>query len=63
MTDLPLDNTIIVRLAPEMMIKAPGTRKKFQRILRENMARALKIHKIKYDIDMHNGRYLVHTDC
>jgi len=54
-------HVIIIRLAPEMMLKAPATRKKFQKLLKSNMEQGLKSKGIEYDLIAHEGRMQVHT--
>ncbi|SCA54842.1 tRNA sulfurtransferase [Candidatus Terasakiella magnetica] len=54
-------HVIIIRLAPEMMLKAPATRKKFQKALRSNMQEGLERAGIEFDIIGHEGRMQVHT--
>lgn len=55
-------HVIIVRLAPEILLKAPSTRKKFQKALRENMDQGFKTREINYEIIGHEGRMQIHTD-
>ncbi len=55
-------HVIIVRLAPEILLKAPSTRKKFQRALRENIHQGLSARGINFEIIGHEGRMQVHTD-
>ena len=53
---------IIVRLAPEMLLKAPATRKKFQKQLRTNIQTGLKALEVSYKLINHEGRMQIHTD-
>ncbi len=55
-------HVIIVRLAPEILLKAPATSKKFQKLLRSNMNEGLERADINFEIIGHQGRIQVHTD-
>lgn len=55
-------HVVIVRLAPEILLKAPSTRKKFQQALRNNLEKGLKAREIEYDLIAHEGRMQVHGD-
>ncbi len=52
---------VIVRIAPEMMLKAPSTRRKFQKQLQNNMEKALNARDLEFDIISHEGRMQVHS--
>jgi len=57
MTDRPLP--IIVRLAPEIHLKSPGTRRHFTRVLRRNLRAALE--GIPHELRAEQGRLLLFT--
>ncbi|WP_018861513.1 MULTISPECIES: tRNA uracil 4-sulfurtransferase ThiI [unclassified Thioalkalivibrio] len=50
---------IIVRLAPEIHLKSPSTRRHFTRVLRRNLKRALI--GIPHDLRTHQGRLVLYT--
>ncbi|MDV7338679.1 tRNA uracil 4-sulfurtransferase ThiI [Terasakiella sp. A23] len=54
-------HVIIVRLAPEMLLKAPSTRRKFQKQLYDNLSEGLRVAGIEFDLINHEGRMQVHT--
>jgi len=54
-------HVIIVRLAPEILLKAPATRKKFQKQLRTNMQEGLDRAGIEFELIGHEGRMQIHT--
>jgi len=58
MTDVAA-TPIIVRLAPEIHLKSPSTRRHFTRVLRRNLKRALT--GIPHDLRTHQGRLVLYT--
>lgn len=62
MTTPALDHVIIVRVAPEILLKAPTTRKKFQQHLRNNLKLGFKNKQIAFKLVAHEGRMEIHTD-
>jgi len=52
---------VIVRLAPEILLKAPATRRKFQKHLRDNLEQGLVNSGIEFEIIGHEGRMQIHT--
>ncbi|CCQ75000.1 THUMP domain-containing protein [Magnetospira sp. QH-2] len=58
--DLP--HLFIVRPAPEILLKASGTRRRFEQALRTNLKAMLKSCGIAQDMDVDEGRILLRTD-
>jgi tRNA uracil 4-sulfurtransferase len=54
-------HVIIVRIAPEIMLKSPATRKIFNKLLISNLTQGLKAQAIDYKLVVHIGRIEVHT--
>lgn len=54
-------HVVVIRLAPEILLKAPATRKKFQKQLRENISLALQSTGVDFELVGHEGRMQVHT--
>ncbi|WP_417793208.1 tRNA uracil 4-sulfurtransferase ThiI [Terasakiella pusilla] len=54
-------HVIIVRLAPEILLKSPTTRRKFQKHLYENLIKGLRSQEIDFEILNHEGRMQIHT--
>ncbi|NVK18314.1 MAG: tRNA 4-thiouridine(8) synthase ThiI [Methylocystaceae bacterium] len=55
-------HVIIIRLAPEILLKAPSTRRKFQQHLRQNLEKGLRSKDVTFEIINHEGRMQIHTD-
>ena len=62
MTEPTLDQLILVRLAPEIMLKARPTRNRFQAKLVANIRKALKRDGVHHKVEEIFGRIMVHTD-
>jgi len=57
-----LEHIVIVRIAPEVLLKGPKTKKKFQQHLRNNLKLGLKRKGVTFKIFSHEGRMEVHSD-
>lgn len=51
----------IVRIAPEILLKAPSTRKRFQAQLRKNLSQGLRKAGVDFELTMRDGRVQVHS--
>lgn len=56
------EHVIIVRIAPEIMLKSTSTRKRFDQLLLSNLEQALNNQGIEFKFVKHEGRFEVHTD-
>lgn len=55
-------HVIIVRIAPEIMLKSPSTRKQFNKLLLSNLEQGLTAQGLEHQFIKHEGRFEVHVD-
>lgn len=56
------EHVIIVRIAPEIMLKSASTRKMFDKLLMSNLEQALNAKQVEFQFIKHEGRFEVHTN-